>query len=470
MKLRKTTIGMMVIFALIISFLGNILITGNASAHAAQTGGSGPYTFDRHAILPLKQLQQYAQKLNITSASLTGTLPSCVTSTVSPRCYNPQELRTAYDIQPLFNAGIKGAGHTVVLIDFATSPTLQSDVHLYDQLYGLKDPKINVISPFSTPSVDSGYYVETALDIETVHAIAPDATIDLVLANLDTATSYSQILSLSLQATQYAIQNNLGDVISQSFGVGESCASASYVQAEQQVFAQARAKKITVLASSGDYGAAVITCPSGSSTGFALEEGVNLPAADPLVTAVGGTTLNAKTGSGKYVGETAWSGNGAIALIGATGGGISSLFPTPDYQKGVTGLTNRAIPDVAFDADPSTGVPIVFSEGGGLYIIPVGGTSVGSPAWAAIVVLANEVAGHRLGFLNAALYSISASKNYAQSFHDITIGNNQVEGFDENGNITSPFGYSTAPGWDAVTGLGTPIVKSLTELLAKCKS
>ncbi len=309
-------------------------------------------------------------------------------------------------------------------------------------------------------------YEETALDIEMVHSIAPDATIDLVLANLDNVSDFTQVLPLALQATQYAVQHNLGSVISQSFGVGESCATPAYIQAEQQVFAQARAKGITVLASSGDYGADVITCVGGSGTDITLEQGVNLPAADPLVTGVGGTTLDATLQQGQYVSETAWSGNGELALLGATGGGVSSLFPVPDYQKGIAGLTNRGVPDVAFDADPNTGVPIVVSVNGGIYIVPVGGTSVGSPALAAIVALANQAVRHRVGFLNNALYAISTSKGYANAFHDILTGNNLVWGFDDSG-LLPVSGYSAGAGWDAVTGVGTPKVSGLVSLLAR---
>ncbi len=460
--LRKSLIGVIVALTLITS------LVGTASAHTqSSTQVSAKHKFDKHDVLPIRILSQYARKLNVTAngvvaASTTGTIPPCLTSAVPPRCYGPQQIRNAYNIQPLLNAGITGKGHTVVLIDFATSPSLKSDVHLYDQLYGLKDPKINVISPFSTPSVDPGYYTETALDIETVHSIAPDATIDLVLANVDTITDFTQFLPIALQATQYAVQNNLGDVISQSFGVGESCAPAGYVQAEQQVFAAARAKNITVLASSGDYGAAVITC---SGANVSLQLGVSLPAADPLVTAVGGTTLSATLKTGQYAGETVWNedSNGA----GATGGGISTLFSVPDYQKNIVGLPNRGIPDVAFDADPLTGVPIVFSQGGATIIAPVGGTSVGSPAWAAIVVLLNQKAGHRLGFLNPAIYALSASASYGKAFHDILLGNNTVQGFDANGNPITVYGYYAGPGWDPVTGVGTPIVKGLASTLAK---
>ena len=262
---------------------------------------------------------------------------------------------------------------------------------------------------------------------------------------------------LLLSGTKYAIDHNLGSVISQSFGLGESCAGSAYLQQEQSVFSNARAKHITLLASSGDSGAAVLICPS-----FNEGKGVNLPAADPLVTSVGGTSLDATVGSGKYIAETTWNedANGA----GATGGGISTTFPVPDYQSGISGLTGRGVPDVAFDADPLTGVPVVFSQQGATLIVPVGGTSVGSPAWAAIVALANQQAGRRLGFLNDTVYSIIASGSYTDGFNDITTGNNTVTGFGPNGPITIT-GYNAGTGWDAVTGAGTPKVNSLVSLL-----
>jgi subtilase family serine protease len=408
--------------------------------------------FDPHSALTIRPLWQYARKI-----SSAGATPPCLTSTVPPRCYSPRQIRTAYTIQPLLNAGITGRGQTVVLIDFATSTTLSSDVHLYDQLFGLKDPTINVFSPFGPPSVDPGFYVETALDVETVHSLAPAALIDLVLVNEDFVGSPTEVLSVALSGTKYAIDHNLGAVISQSFGLGESCAGSAYLQQEQAVFSQARAKHITLLASSGDSGAAVLMCPT-----FNEAKGVNLPAADPLVTSVGGTSLNATAGSGKYLAETTW--NEDASGNGATGGGISTIFPVPPYQSGISGLKGRGVPDVAFDADPLTGVPVVFSQQGATLIVPVGGTSVGSPAWAAIVALANQRAGRRLGFLNDTVYSLIASSAYTDGFHDITTGNNTVTGFGQSGPITIT-GYNAGTGWDAVTGAGTPKVNTRVALL-----
>jgi len=384
-----------------------------------------------------------------------------LTSAVPPRCFSPQQIRRAYDIQKLLKAHITGRGRTIVLIDGSTSSTLSADVHLYDALYGLKDPKINVIAPFGVPPFDPNAYVETALDVETAHSIAPDATIDLVLGDTSVAQTPGAFDAILLRVTKYAVDNNLGDVISQSFGVGESCVGSAYLQAEQQVFQEARDKHITVLASAGDSGDLTITCIGSQIT---LAKGVSVPASDPFATAVGGTTLDADVNTGKYNSETTWNefNNGA----GATGGGFSSVFARPEYQDGIPGIgAFRGVPDVAFVADPLTGVPVVVSAFGETLIIPVGGTSVGSPAWAAIVALADQAAGERLGFLNDGIYRLLASDSYSQGFHDITTGDNSTTIPGSNGQPVPVPGYPAGPGWDAVTGAGTPKVSSLVSLL-----
>src|SRR5581483_1679560 len=129
--------------------------------------------------------------------------------------------------------------------------------------------------------------------------------------------------------------------------------------------------------------------------------------------------------------------------------------------------TMRGIPDVAFDADPFTGIPIVYSPKGKTMITPVGGTSVCAPVWAAIVALAGQFANKRLGFLNDALYRIGQRGSYAQAFHDVTTGNNTVTIQNQGKQASMISGYNAGPGWDAVTGLGTPNVASLVHLLAQ---
>lgn len=453
--LRRLFCCVIILVALLSIFLS--AFSPDAVAHAASTKKG----WNIAELFGARPLWKYARKISLDSVGQ-GQIPPCLTSATPPRCFSPQQIRRAYNIQKLLKAGITGKGHTIVLIDGSTSPTLTADVHLYDALYGLKDPKLNVIAPFGVPAFDPGAYVETALDVEISHAIAPDATIDLVLGDTSQAQSPGDFDAILLRVTKYAVDNNLGDVISQSFGVGESCVGSAYLQAEQQVFKAARQKHITVLASAGDSGDLAISCNGSQIT---LAKGVSVPASDPFATAVGGTTLDADVNTGQYNSETTWNewDNGG----GATGGGFSSVFKRPAYQDGIPGIgAFRGVPDVAFVGDPLTGVPVVVSLSGGTLIVPIGGTSVGSPAWAGIVALANQAAGKRLGFLNSSIYQLLASNNYSQGFHDITTGDNTTTIFDNNGKqITIP-GYPAGPGWDAVTGAGTPKVSSLVSLLA----
>jgi subtilase family serine protease len=400
------------------------------------------------------------------STSIPPCLDNPTSTPVAPRCYSPQQIHNAYDVNGLLNAGITGKGRTIVIIDASSSPTLQSDVHLYDLLYGLKDPKLNVIAPFGVPPVDPSIYVETALDVETAHSLAPDATIDLLLTGDTTkATTIEQTFYDLLAPVKYAVDHNLGDVISISYGAGESCFDKTYLNYEHEIFEQAQQKGISVFVSAGDSGAAILSCSSpASEIGLFSGKGASIPASDPLVSSVGGTTLNATVGTGKYVSETTW--NEAAVGDGATGGGFSSVFPRPGYQDGIPGIgRSRGLPDVSWDADPLTGVPVVVSILGGTYILPVGGTSVGAPAWAGLTALFNQYAGKRLGFLNGAFYHILKSKSYGSTFHDIKTGNNSVNGFNANGNPVPVIGYNAGPGWDAVTGVGTPNADDLARLL-----
>ena len=451
---RLLLCSLIVLVTLLSIFLG--AFSPNSIAHAA----SAKKGWNTAELFGARPLWKYAQKISLNAVGQ-GQIPPCLTSAVPPRCFSPQQIRRAYNIQKLLKAGITGKGRTIVLIDGSTSPTLTADVHLYDVLYGLKDPKINVIAPFGIPAFDPNAYIETALDVEISHAIAPDATIDLVLGDTSQAQSPGDFDAILLRATKYAVDNNLGDVISQSFGVGESCVGSAYLQAEQQVFKEARLRHITVLASAGDSGDLAISC-SGSQ--FTLAKGVIVPASDPFATAVGGTTLDASLNTGQYISETTWN-EGNIGA-GATGGGFSSVFARPAYQNGIPGIgAFRGVPDVAFVADPLTGVPVVVSAFGETIIVPVGGTSVGSPAWEGIVALANQDVGARLGFLNTRIYRLLASDSYSEGFNDITTGDNTTTTFDNKGNPVTVPGYPARPGWDAVTGAGTPKVSSLVSLL-----
>jgi subtilase family serine protease len=182
------------------------------------------------------------------------------------------------------------------------------------------------------------------------------------------------------------------------------------------------------------------------------------------VLAAGGTSLAASHETGAYRGETAWNNGapGTADLADASGGGFSHLFSRPSYQDGIPGLgAARGVPDVAADANGHTGMVLVISEGGQIDIGPSGGTSASTPFWAGIIALANQYAGHDLGFVNPALYAIARGPCDHAAFHDITAGNNTVQ-FPSK---TVP-GYTAAPGWDPVTGLGSPDARVLIPLLA----
>jgi subtilase family serine protease len=257
---------------------------------------------------------------------------------------------------------------------------------------------------------------------------------------------------------------------------------------QHDTFAAATAQGITLFASSGDQGAALPTCDGNSWV-----KAVSTPAVDPLVTAVGGTELHAagyclvslgcdpstNPAPGTYQGETAWNEGPPFGDFQAnfgstlsTGGGFSILFDEPPYQKGTDGLhggKQRAMPDVAYNAAVLHGVLTYLNIPGvpaGFYRF--GGTSCGSPQWAALTAIADQLAGGRLGFLNKAMYH--TGKHKGAPFNDITSGTNSAVEFDSMNNPVTVIGFSAGSGWDATTGTGTPIGASLAQYLSQSVS
>jgi subtilase family serine protease len=186
------------------------------------------------------------------------------------------------------------------------------------------------------------------------------------------------------------------------------------------------------------------------------------------VLGVGGTSLTANPVTGAYISETAWNTPGLPPQPGASGGGFSHRFARPAYQDGVPGTgATRGVPDVAADGSGPTGMALAFSAPGGSYeLIGAGGTSAGAPFWAGLIALADQEAGHPLGFVNPAIYRIARGPPYQEAFHDITTGNNTVALTSTSPPVTIT-GYQAGPGWDPVTGWGTPDAQVLIPLLAR---
>ncbi|GHO86571.1 S53 family peptidase [Dictyobacter formicarum] len=387
---------------------------------------------------------------------------NCKSSEVNKYCYGVDQVRTAYSIAPLLANGFTGKGRTIVIIDAYQAPHLRDDVGDFDARFGLPPLSLQIIAPDTLPAWDSHdttqqtWAAEISLDVEWAHAMAPDASITLVESKSENDPDLIRVLN-------YTIDHDLGDVISMSFGESEDCATADVLKAWHEAFEKATRSGITLLSSSGDSGTGEPTCDNKS-----WNEAASIPVSDPLVTGVGGTTLNADVKMGTYQSETVWS---DPAVRSASGGGFSAVYQKPAYQDHITAIgEKRGVPDVAYNSSTNHGVVVVWSDGdhgpGGMYSF--GGTSAGTPQWAAIVAIADQYANQRLGFINPLLYQIGSTPVWYQSaFHDIVDGDNAVNLKSANNTIVMLHGYKAAPGWDATTGLGTPIVSNLVPLMAQ---
>jgi len=362
-------------------------------------------------------------------------------ATSAPVGYSPAQIRHAYGFDQLTN---DGTGQIIAIVDAYDDPTAASDLQKFittfslKTMYGLPNtltctvatgphPCFQKVYAQTKPRTDSGWALEISLDIQWAHAIAPGADILLVEAK-------NNFLSSLLGAVSVAV-NKGAKAVSMSWGGSEFSSESFY----DSYFNKSG---VTFTASSGDSGSGVIW-----------------PSASPYVVGVGGTTLPLDS-SGNLTGpETAWSGSG---------GGISAYELEPGYQviyaaiEGTNG--HRAVPDVAYDADPQTGVAVYDSTpySGQTGWFQLGGTSVGAPQWAALIVLADQARSTPLSSNNLSsspLYnaaSLTIVGVYASNYRDITSGSNGSCGI-----------LCTAgPGYDFVTGLGTPLANALVPYLS----
>ena len=344
-------------------------------------------------------------------------------TTRQPGGLAPAAVAHAYGFDAI-KGNLHGKGQTIAIVDAYDDPNIEADLGVFSAMFSLPPCTTangcfrKVYASGAKPAADAGWSTEISLDVEWAHAIAPQAAILLVEAK-------SSMLTELLAAVDVAVRGG-ASVVSMSFGATEFSGD-TYFDAHFNV------ANVSFLASAGDSGA-----------------GVEYPAACANVTGVGGSTLTLK--NGVYAGETAWAGSG---------GGVSATELLPAYQSGFNAKSKRGVPDVAYNADPNSGIPIYDSlpyQGYSGWFL-AGGTSAGAPQWAGLFALANAMraAAHKLplSMVNYDLYrSAVSAAAYGANYNDITAG--------KNGTCAT---CSAAKGYDFVTGLGSPKANNLLPAL-----
>ncbi len=409
-------------------------------------------------------------------------------------CYFPSALQQAYNF-PTGPSAPTGAGQTIVIVTAYGAPDIQYDLQTFDAVTGTADPPSFVISKQLNAVPGTGgsgqtffWQVETSLDVEYAHAMAPGANIVLAVAKTDDAQNIAQVM-------REVLPNYPGAIVSQSFGADETgpASDPTLSSTFSPMYLDVLRKGGTVLAASGDLGASngteieSLLFPELNITPSAM---ASYPASDPLVLAVGGTEGAPSVGgltdaNGNYGAEQAWNEifNGQP---GAGGGAPSVIFDAPPWQRSLK-TKDRLEPDVSYNAAANGGVFVLLScppsppffitydpsrcNPGHPLFNAVGGTSAGTPQWAAIVALANELRARQvrgpLGLVSPMLYDLARNpRSYSRDFHDITSGTNALD-LSAFGLGISQFGFAAAPGYDLATGLGTPDVSNLISDLSR---
>jgi subtilase family serine protease len=411
--------------------------------------------------------------------------PSCQTSIGTFNCYAPSDIQGVYDYPTGRNAPT-GAGQTIILVDAyateyedATGVALDDDLAAFDSTFNVPAPPgggVTVIAGPDTGTCDTpdeygvncsgdpgGWAGEISLDVEYAHAMAPGAKLVVASAFSDS--------NADINAAEAAVLPHYpGAIVSQSFGGDEA---GDYADPEDEaamhaIFVAAAKRGDTLVASAGDWGAS-------NADPYIMAA---YPASDPLVLAVGGTQglpyPNGLWRNGRYGNEEVWNEPQFVTpgLGPAAGGGAPSVvWNAPPWQIGLTQYSSgrnpmRTEPDVSYDAAVEGGVLTV--TGGDVYIS--GGTSAGSPQWAAIIALADQVRAQHgrpgLGIAAPAIYGVARNpRSYEQDFHDVTVGNN-AQGTGDAPLHHGDLGFNAGRGYDIPTGLGTPDVSNLIGDLA----
>jgi subtilase family serine protease len=401
--------------------------------------------------------------------------------------YTPTQYRAAYGLQGLVKKGINGHGVTVEISDAYAAPTIVSDVNTYSRRHGLPPLRPGQFRQVLPRSYDheklcgpQGWYGEETLDVEAVHGMAPGAKIVFV--------GGADCLHGLVRAWANSIDHHLAQITSNSWTVtagegteGEAL-SGGYVRFFNEYALEAALTGIGDYFASGD---------AGDDTASVGHKAVDFPAADPWVTAVGGTSVGIGS-RGQYLWETGWSQDYSSLVKGAwkptppgsygggAGGGTSKLFAQPFYQRGrvprsiseyYSRVPHRAVPDVAMPADPNTGLLVgetqKFPNGTHYGEYRIGGTSLATPLMAGVMAIADDAAGFAHGFANPALYDLLGTR----ALHDVLAPRHRVAQVrtDYKNYLNGAKGkiwslattglntkIFTARGYDDMTGVGSP--------------
>jgi subtilase family serine protease len=404
---------------------------------------------------------------------------------------SPADVSTIYDVAPVYAAGFDGTGQTIVVI--GQSAITLADIEHFQAAAGVTvhDPQQIIVPNSGASTVVTGDEAESDLDLEYTSSMAPGATIKFVYTG--NGTNFNAFNSL-----QYAIENNLGTIVSSSYGICEASLGSSNYTALNDVLAQAVSQGQSVISASGDTGSTDCAGTSGLNQAQQQALAVDFPASSQFATGIGGTeftdtsttfwtpspgnSADVLSSAKSYVPEQVWNDDAAAGALSSGGGGISIFTARPSFQTGVTGIpsgTKRLVPDVSFSASSGvvpylycssdsaqTGVTTGscatgFRDSSNVNLTVGGGTSFAAPVFAGMVALINQkFAPTGQGVVAATLYTLAASTPAA--FHDITAGGNQCA---VAGGCTaaSEGSFLAGVGYDEASGLGSV---DLSQLLA----
>jgi hypothetical protein len=413
-------------------------------------GGITGAVYAKNAALSLGGGVQYGNSVVVGTISVGG--GGVLNALPSSNAYTPDQIRTGYGIN---NLALNGNGQTIAIVGAYDNPHILDSVDAFDsqfsatasgptlyQQYGPASTFVTVLNQNGQtaplPATDptgagvANWELESALDVEWVHAIAPGANIVLVEAN-------SQSLGDLMSSVATAAAQPGVSVVSMSWGFteGQTVLAADEAMYDSYLTTPAGHQGVTFVTSTGDYGT----------------NNPEYPAFSPNVVAVGGTSLTLNADS-SYNSETGWGYESAAAgTLIASGGGLSQFEPEPAYQQGVQATGFRTTPDVSFVADPNTGAWIAdtYNLGASNPFVAVGGTSLSAPSWAGLFALVNQGrAAAGAPTLNSSSPTEAQQDLYSLSQSDYNVINSGTNG-----------GYNAASGYNLVTGLGTPIANQL---------